>query len=183
MTVVSDVLVGIKRAAMSHEDVADAEAFEILNHGTVGLAIVPKSFANAVEIRNHVLATSNENEVLTTVALVDNLPRDTQGYAKPEEVAAIVGRLPETYLAVYEPASTDTESSIISMLVAVTRTPIIGMRDDFVDIGVDSAAAVRLSSLLEEKFGIELQLGEVFRAATANGLAFLIEDHRRARPC
>ncbi|QMU67201.1 phosphopantetheine-binding protein [Streptacidiphilus sp. P02-A3a] len=176
MTVTADELALIRATAISHSDVTDIELFTMPDvERTSAIAVVPESFASAVEIRNYLWEELGERLAPRVVALFDELPRDAAGAVSVVDLAARADSLPEGYVSVYQAPSTPVEAAVCEQFCLITGTTQVGVDDDFLDIGGDSSAAVLLSSRLHKQFGVPIPLEAVFQAATPRTIALLVE--------
>jgi amino acid adenylation domain-containing protein len=72
-----------------------------------------------------------------------------------------------------------TESTLLEMWQAILGRDDFGIEEDFFDLGGHSYLAIRVFSLIEERFGKSLSVGTLYKASTVRSLAELI-DHEEA---
>jgi len=86
---------------------------------------------------------------------------------------------PETTMTdeITSPASDagDVRGSIRAIWAKVLGTPVVGLDDNFFDLGGNSLWALQIVSQVNEAFGCEIHLSELLNAATVNELAALVE--------
>jgi len=148
--------------ARTHPDVKDAALLSL--DGAPVLAVVPALFASAVEIRDHVWAALGDAGP-RTVALVTELPQSS------EELAALLPTLADTQKSLFEEPADALETQLRDIVQEAVQAPRVGVLDDFIDLGGDSLGAVALSTLVQERLGVDLLLETVFEASTVRGLA------------
>lgn len=152
----------VRRVAGTHPDVRDCVAMVV--DSELVLAVAPRDYASAVEIRDHVWAELGERSP-RLVVLVSNLP------SSATELREVVAKLEATQQSRYVEAGNELESQLCDIVKEAVQAPRVGALDDFIDLGGDSLSAVALSTLIEERLGVGLLLETVFEASTARGLA------------
>jgi amino acid adenylation domain-containing protein len=78
------------------------------------------------------------------------------------------------------PARTATESLIASICAEVLGLEIVGMHDNFFDLGGNSLMATQVITMLQEVLPIEIDLRKVFEGPTVAKLAEVVEAERLA---
>ena len=74
------------------------------------------------------------------------------------------------------PPRTELEARLVSLFRRILNVDAVGIRDDFFELGGHSLMAARLVSQIQEATGRKIPLGTLFRAATVESLARLIEQ-------
>jgi amino acid adenylation domain-containing protein len=75
---------------------------------------------------------------------------------------------------------TETERALAAIWAAVLGVDDVGVTDNFFVLGGHSLMAVRLFGRIEERFGKKLPLTSLFRGATVEQLADMIDEDRRS---
>jgi amino acid adenylation domain-containing protein len=78
--------------------------------------------------------------------------------------------------AVYSAPSTDLQSELVAIWQSVMNIDRIGIYDNFFDLGGHSLPAIRISSRINSRYGIELPLDLFFSRPTVAELAVAVED-------
>ena len=77
-------------------------------------------------------------------------------------------------------ARTPVEELLIGIFEEVLKLDRVGRRDNFFEIGGHSLLATQVVSRVRNAFGVEIEVGAIFEAATVEGLARKIEEAIRA---
>ena len=70
---------------------------------------------------------------------------------------------------------TETEKHVAAIWCELLKVDVIGVHDDFFDLGGDSMTAVALLAHLDETFGLQLELAGLFDRPTVAGLSELVD--------
>ena len=70
------------------------------------------------------------------------------------------------------------ETELLSIWQKVLDKPAIGTQDDFLDLGGESIQAARILQQVNERFGTDLQIGDIFTASTVTRMAELLQDNK-----
>ncbi|MBQ1026057.1 acyl carrier protein [Micromonospora sp. C95] len=170
----------LRRLALSHDTVAEAEPFWISrDRGWIpAIAVVPKSFASAVEIRNFLRANDPGTEPPQVIGLLGALPRDEAGEVHPDMLPELVAGLDPSQLSEYLPPETEAEAVVCELIGTITGAVWVSPLDDFIDLGGTSIDTVQLSARIHERYGVTLALEEIFEASTPRAISRLIEAAR-----
>ena len=125
-------------------------------------------------LREHLSGKLPEYMVPSAVLTLDSLPltanRKVDRRALPAPGAV---RGEEGYVA----PRNRLEATLAGIWAAVLGTERVGVRDGFFDLGGHSLLAVRLVSRVERELGARLPLHAVFRGATVERMAEMMESH------
>jgi acyl carrier protein len=153
----------VRDAAITHSDVEDAVAAVV--DGELVLAVVPRMYASAVDIRDYVWRAVGDDNAPALVALVPVLPADI------DALREAIPTLEPTQVSRYVEARDELERQLRDIVAEAVQAPRVGALDDFIDLGGDSLSAVTLSTLVHERLGADLLLENVFEASTVRGIA------------
>lgn len=155
-----------------HPAVADAAVYPA-GDGQPLVAVAPVGFLNGPEVREILRAVLAPAEVPARVAVLDELPRRPDGDLDAAELHRRVANLPGGVYQ-YEPAGDELEHQLVALWMELLGRPEVGATDDFIDVGGDSMSGVELVNRVDELFGVQLDLDEVFQNTTVRGLAAAI---------
>jgi acyl carrier protein len=92
--------------------------------------------------------------------------------------------LDEGWCVLFEEPSDALEAAVCEVWCDVLNLPTVGVRDEFLDIGGDSASALRILATLEERLDLTLTIRELMHASCVRNLADLIRtttiDHQKS---
>ena len=72
---------------------------------------------------------------------------------------------------------TPLEAELLSIWQQVLENKQIGVQDDFLALGGNSIQAARILALVNEQFGIDLQLIDIFTTSTVATMANLVQEN------
>ncbi|KAB8182111.1 hypothetical protein FH608_050355 [Nonomuraea phyllanthi] len=156
---------------IDHPDVRAAAAYE--ENGELIVAVVPKSYASATGIREHLW---KRHALQVLVVVVDELPAMTDGAVDLTRLGEEVATLTASQKSRYVAASGNLERQLAGLLGEILEIERVGVLDDFMDLGGNSMDMVQLSTLIMERFGVDLSLEIVFEAATVRNLAGIVRQ-------
>ncbi len=113
--------------------------------------------------------------VPSAVAVLDALPLTPNGKLDRKALPS-VDRSAERY----EAPATPVEEHIAAIWSDILGRERISVQESFFEIGGHSILAIRMTSTLQDEFGIDLSLRTVFEHPTVRSLAAAVEDHIRA---
>ncbi|CCF18294.1 putative Coenzyme a synthetase-like protein [Pseudorhizobium banfieldiae] len=152
-----------------HPNIAEAAAFA-MPHPSLGeevaVAVVPRdrTTLETSDIIDHLRGRTANFKIPRTVIFLDKLPRVPSGKldrrALPELAGATVQA--RSHIAPASPLA----KTLAAMWTSVLKVPVIGMEDNFFDLGGDSLSATNLALLLEERFGRDIPVSALFDAPT-----------------
>src|SRR4029077_21039619 len=70
---------------------------------------------------------------------------------------------------------TDTEKVLASIWSQLLNVQVVGINDDFFELGAQSLLAIRAVSRIRDAFGVDLSLRNLFERPTVAGLAEVID--------
>jgi enterobactin synthetase component F len=103
--------------------------------------------------------------VLDTLPLTPNGKLDRRALPSPERATR----------ALYTQPVTPTEKKLATVLQELLRVDVVGLHDNFFDLGGDSLTAAELCAAFPSHFGLELQLANIFEAPTIAELAARVD--------
>ncbi|MFZ1754722.1 MAG: non-ribosomal peptide synthetase [Caldilineaceae bacterium] len=83
---------------------------------------------------------------------------------------------------VFTPAGTPFEKAISTIWADILGLDEIGIHDPFLELGGNSLQAMRIASRVQDEFGVEIPLPELFAAGTVAEMALLIVAHLAIDP-
>jgi amino acid adenylation domain-containing protein len=129
-----------------------------------------------IELRRHLESLLPAHMVPNAFVLMERLPLTANGKldrgALPTpDRAAVVGK------AEYRPPSTEAQQKVARLWRQALGVEKVGLRDNFFDLGGHSLHLVRLKTQLEEAFGREVPMVDLFRYPTLEGLARFLDPN------
>jgi acyl carrier protein len=82
----------------------------------------------------------------------------------------------------YRAPQSEAELTIVAILQEVLRIERVGVDDNFFDLGGTSLLLVQVHERLQERFGREILLVEIFNHTTVRALAAYLDEERAAVP-
>jgi amino acid adenylation domain-containing protein len=113
----------------------------------------------------------------SAVVSLDELPLTPNG--KIDRKALPAPTFERTPDSTYRPPRTELEQMLVTIWESELGIELLGIADDFFDLGLTSVVAARLFARLERELGTTLPLGALFQAPTVERLAELIEAEPR----
>jgi thioesterase domain-containing protein/acyl carrier protein len=172
----------------------------------VAAAVVPKAdvAVSPHDIQSYAAARLSSHMVPRQVVFVERLPRNAGGKVPRNSLATVLGVVTSTRSTGTQPATdsagqgtkalasplapardqTEVEGGSYDVVEAkmrqlwaqALRKKIIGLHDDFFDLGGDSLRGVSLLAHVEEVFGVTLPLVSIFQAPTVAQMAELVRQ-------
>lgn len=171
-TVLKDVA-GILTA---RPDVTESTVIEYGTEGPILAFVKSNVFCSGIELRDECGAAVGDAAKRVIVILASDLPNPADDFPDPESALESAD-----YAYRYEPPATETEKLMVALWNDVLGRRMTGVTDDFLDLGGNSALAVRIIARIASSFGIEVEFVEFFDAMSIRGLAALIDDARSGR--
>jgi len=173
----TEVRPAVEALLCGHPAVADAAVYPA-GDGEPLVVVAPVGFLNGPEVREILRAGLPAGEVPARVAVLDELPRQPDGRLDPAELDRRLATLPGGVYQ-FEPAGDELEERLVALWMELLGRPEVGVTDDFIDVGGDSMSGVELVNRVDELFGVQLELDEVFQNTTVRGLAAAIRAQQR----
>jgi amino acid adenylation domain-containing protein len=105
---------------------------------------------------------------------LEELPLLPNGKVDRRALPAPAAARPDLDVA-FAAAKNDTEQKIVAIWQEVLRLPKVGAEDNFFDLGGHSLLLVQVQNRVQEAFGREIPVVELFRHSTARSLARFLE--------
>lgn len=162
----------ITQTLAKHPDVTAAALTRLTVAGrelTVAVAAVG-DYVSGPALREH-LWQELGGDAPDAVVVFDRLPGDAD---TPDRAA--VARAAEELGdgLVFQPPAGPVEEGLARAWADALGLPRVGACDDFLDLGGDSVAAVRIMARLEDEYGLLIDTHELLDAGTVRGLAALV---------
>ncbi|WOX15492.1 non-ribosomal peptide synthetase [Streptomyces sp. N50] len=160
----------IESALTRHPDVAQAV---VLTHNTNLFAYVAASGARPPRpdaLRDHLAADLPDYMIPTTITVLDALPLTPNGKVDRRALPD-PGAVREDHGREQMAPRNAVEETIASVWAEVLDTDVIGIHDDFFELGGNSILSVRAVSRLRQALGVRLSPRTLFDAPTVAALA------------
>ncbi|MEM6685541.1 MAG: amino acid adenylation domain-containing protein, partial [Bacteroidota bacterium] len=105
---------------------------------------------------------------------IENFPLTINGKIDTKKLPSIEGTLLESH-TVYVAASTETEEKLVSIWEEVLDAERVGIQDNFFTLGGNSIKAIKLLTLINKTFAIDINITDVFNDTTIENIAIKIE--------
>jgi amino acid adenylation domain-containing protein len=163
----------VERMLRRHPDVHDvAVVLRQFDEGSRLIAFVegtPSATLNSLQLREHTRRHLPEYMVPSAIVVLHQLPRGRSGKVDRETLRSF--ELSRSSAADYIAPRSTTEAALVRIWIAVFEVEGIGVDDDFLDLGGDSLAAMRITSQIWRDFGVELPATVLFDLATISHVA------------
>ncbi|WP_191877993.1 non-ribosomal peptide synthetase [Streptomyces filipinensis] len=130
---------------------------------------------DADAVRERVAEVLPAYMVPSAVAVLDALPLTPNGKLDRKALPSV-----DRSADRYEAPATPVEEHIAEIWSDILGRERISVQESFFEIGGHSILAIRMTSTLQDEFGIDLSLRTVFEHPTVRSLAAAVEDHIRA---
>jgi acyl-coenzyme A synthetase/AMP-(fatty) acid ligase/thioesterase domain-containing protein/acyl carrier protein len=182
------VLGDVEAALHELDEVADAAVVATTREDQVELcAVVVPSAGSEPEptaLRAALLERHEPYRVPSRWVLVEDLPRLPNGkvdrralpVGEPSSSAAAAPRAPEDDAGVERPELAGLQREIRDLWELLLPVGVVGLDDDFVELGGDSLLAAQMLVMAEQRTGITVPMGELIRARTVRDLAAVMLD-------
>jgi acyl-CoA synthetase (AMP-forming)/AMP-acid ligase II/acyl carrier protein len=178
----------VEQALLSHPDVVEAVAFSIFHKRLgedVAAAVVLRQDAkvSADSLRDFARERLARFKVPGLIRFVPEIPKGPAGKIKRGElVAALSITLPraraEREGKLVAPRS-ELECQLANIWAELLELNQIGIDEDVFALGADSITVTQMLSRLEERFGVDFSLEDIFDAPTVAALAARLESSER----
>jgi acyl carrier protein len=163
----------IEAALVKHPQVIEAAAFAVA-HPTLGqdlaAAVVLRDTVSESELRRFLRAGLATFKVPTRIIDVARLPRGSSGKIDRSELAALVNQT----IQQSEPPIGREETEIARIFADVLKTPTVGRRDNFFDLGGDSLSATHVLTAVDAALGVSIGMDVLFDCPTVSEFAAAI---------
>ena len=133
------------------------------------------SSTEGVSILTNLLRSDGPAELLVSPVDYNELVAESSAESAPT-VALTVGAAADDSDAELELPRTEVERAIAAIWTEALGVPTIGIDADFFGLGGHSLVAIRITSRLNQTFGVDLPLRALFEGPTVRKLAELVED-------
>jgi acyl-CoA synthetase (AMP-forming)/AMP-acid ligase II/acyl carrier protein len=137
---------------------------------------------SAQELRQYAAASLADFKVPRQIVFVQEIPK---GATNKIQRIGLAGKLKAELdaLKVHKPADdsqpcTPVEAEILSIWQESLVTGKFGVEDDFLALGGDSIQAARILARINQRFGMDLQISDIFTTPTVASMARLIQAHK-----
>ncbi len=163
----------IEAILVQHPQVIEAAAFAI-SHPTLGqdlaAAVVLRDTVSESELRRFLRAGLATFKIPARIIDVARLPRGSSGKIDRSELAALVART----IHQSEPPIGREETEIARIFADVLKTPAVGRRDNFFDLGGDSLSATNVLTAVGAALGVSVGIEMLFDCPTVSEFAAAI---------
>ena len=166
----------IDEALLTHPSVLEAAAFPV-EHPTLGediaAAVVLQQGSSTTEaqLREHLKPLLSESKVPNRVISVCALPKGATGKIQRSLMAK---QLEAELIIPYVAPATPFEEELAKIWVEVLKESRIGRDDNFFALGADSLAATLALTRVNDRFGVNLGIRQLFESPTMKDQALLI---------
>ncbi|NOZ56810.1 MAG: amino acid adenylation domain-containing protein, partial [Calditrichaeota bacterium] len=174
----------VESSLSEHPDVRDAAVVARDDgHGTKTLVAFvakrPGSQPDVKDLRDHLRDRLPEYMVPSGFVIVDDLPLTPAGKVDRKQLARIDVEILGVKAEHVAPRN-ETEEQLLQIWEEVLERDSIGVRDNFFEVGGHSLLAIRLLNEIENRFGKQIPLVQLFQKPTIEGLAEYLENGDRA---
>ncbi len=176
----------VDEALMEHPAILQAVAFalpDVKLGEDVAAAVVLKPGASLSEreVREFAASRLADFKAPRRVVILDEIPKGPTGKLQRIGLAEKLGlgfsSAPNTRPEYIAPR-TRIEEQLVELWTEVLRVDVIGVQDNFLDIGGDSILASRLISRIRDDFGMDIPIIDFFDKGTPAEMASMIARHR-----
>jgi acyl carrier protein len=147
----------------------------------VGAAIVLRDgqTVSVPELRQFVAASLADFKVPRQIVIVQEIPKGPTGKIQriglAEKLRAELEALRSQEAFDTSAPRTPLETELLSIWQQVLEEQQIGIQDDFLALGGESVQGARILTRVNERFGMDLQISDIFTASTVALMANLIQ--------
>jgi len=177
----------IDEVLLRHPAVKQAVAFAVPHPSLgedVGAAIVLRDerVASVQELRQFAAASLADFKVPRQIVFVKEIPKGPTGKIQRIGLAEkLKAELEQAQLQMAAGTSgprNPLEAELLSIWQRVLEKQPIGIQDDFLALGGESIQAARILLQVNERFGTDLQIGDIFTASNVTRMAELIQGKK-----
>jgi len=170
-------LSALTKTLASHPDVRIARVAYVPGVSQAPVAwVVGDNLINGPELRQYVRPLVVEHAVPDVVAILHDFPQDDEGDGedgvRPWQLASL-----ESAYRFVSPRSA-IERWLAEFCSVLLSVPEVGVLDDFIEMGGDSLFAISLLTEIQNIYGVEIDLAELYELATIEQLSIAIERAR-----
>lgn len=140
-----------------------ASSVETTPDGVVVQLVAPGT-TPAIDYRHRLLADIGAGTPLT-VLLMDELT---------EAPTALTTPLPAHRRSTYAAPTSDIEAFVCATVAEAVDLKQVGVQDDLFDLDADSLVLIELTTAVSERYGVQLDVQDVFEASTVGRIAALV---------
>lgn len=174
----------VDEVLLEHPGVIQALTFSVpderLGEDIAAVVVLDNSGVSENELKLHAASKLALHKVPGRILIRDEIPKGPTGKLQRIGLAEklllgdeLTPKLKEK--SQYTPPSTDTEKKICAIWEKILDLPKVGIHNRFLDIGGDSMLATLIHVEIEEVFGMEVPLVEVFGATTVSEQARIVK--------
>ncbi|MGI8622556.1 MAG: AMP-binding protein, partial [Solirubrobacteraceae bacterium] len=169
--------VDVEDALHDHPAVLEAAVFGVA-HDVLGedvaVTVVVREPTDVRELQAFLRERLGEHMVAHHVVFVESLPRNASGKVVRRELRERF--VPQREAGAPAPPRSDLEAAVAAVWQEVLGDAVVGVHDDFFDLGGHSLAAAQIAARLQDAFGIELPPTAVFDRPTVAELAAAVAN-------
>ena len=129
------------------------------------------------DLRGHVAAFLPSYMIPAVFMALEEYPHTPNGKIDHRALLSLLSTLRSEQEAYVAPLSA-TEKQLTVLWQELFERKLVGIEDDFFDLGGDSLLAVQMFVGIRNRFGLELHLSELFQNATIAAIGRVIDTHR-----
>jgi acyl carrier protein len=162
----------ISEVLAAHPGVRHAETVVVRHDGAdvIIAAVEPSEYLSGPILRNHVRQQLGEDSGLAGVLIVERMPL-ADGTVDVEYLAAAVA---DGRCTLFQDARDDVERRVAAIWSKQMDVRLVGVHDDFLELGGDSLSALGIIAAIETEFDRSLDVYEFMSAANVRRLAELL---------
>ena len=172
----------VDEVLLNHPGVKQAVTFsvldEVLGEDILAAVVVEDQTTTEIDLKRFAAASLAPHKVPSRIFLLDELPKGPTGKLQRiglAEKLGLSGVVSATELkAPYKPPRNDIETRICEIWENILDKKQIGISQQFREVGGDSMLATLIHQELENLFGIQLALIDVYAAGTIESQAHLV---------
>ena len=134
--------------------------------------MVSDSELNLSQIREHLVKSLPDYMIPSYMTQIESIPLTRNGKLDKCALPGITAKTETEYVA----PQTEIEEELCVIFAEILGVEQVGIKDSFFELGGHSLKATKLVNLLESKMGVRIELEEVFRDPTVEGLAVLVTE-------
>jgi acyl-CoA synthetase (AMP-forming)/AMP-acid ligase II/acyl carrier protein len=175
----------VEQALLNHPDVVEAAVFPV-PHPRLGADVAavvvlrPGAKVSAQKLRDFARERLAGFKVPGLIRIVPQIPKGDGGKIKRGELAVAFSMTEQTRGAYgggkMAPPRSELERHLARLWADLLGLKRISVEQDVFALGVDSIAVMQMTSLLRERFGVDLSLKDIFDAPTVTSLAARLES-------